>query len=134
MAKQDTTAGALLNVALIGGGAYVLYSLALDNKLGLAAQQLAKQIEELFNLDIKGPVKPGDKDKPANRCSVEPKGNLAAMLAANVNIRQQIGEWQEARKANKENQYDWEAFRRHLSAFGTGTPDPGPYPPPEFCQ
>lgn len=59
-------------------------------------------------------------------------GDINAMLSANPNILVQIAEWQAARRARGENPRDWNEFRAHVQRLGA--PDPGPVPPPQFCQ
>lgn len=46
--------------------------------------------------------------------------------AQNPDIKQQYDEWRNARAANKEDPWNYEAFRQHLVALGA--PDPGPEP------
>jgi len=47
---------------------------------------------------------------------------LLDMVAANINFAFQLNEWQLERHENKEDPYDWHAFRVHLKAIGA--PDP----------
>jgi hypothetical protein len=68
----------------------------------------------------------------ANCCSQPATGNMDLMTAVNPNFTQQMLEWKSARRARGENPCDWQAFRTHLVAIGA--PDPGPNPPPAFCQ
>ena len=61
-----------------------------------------------------------------------PYGDIVVMQNANMNIAEQLQTWQAARSSNKENPYDWSAFRTHVKTISGS--DPGALPAEEFCK
>lgn len=66
-----------------------------------------------------GVADPGDSEPDGFR-----RSTLDELEAASPGLRQQIAEWQQARRQNREDPNDYPACRTHLCALGTT--DPGP--------
>lgn len=129
-ARRDPISG-LVRVGAIGVLGYVAYQLASGSGLlnGISLPSLPSLGGGPAAAAPRAPSAPGA-PSPTFRGSAT--GDTSAMLAANPNILGQMATWQGERRANREDPYDWGAFRVHAQRIGA--PDPGPYPPPPFAR
>lgn len=153
MARKDPVTD-MVKYAAVGTGIYVFYSAGRNGRFGNDIRKMMDGVHSalsplLSGLWNAGGTQPEQKDTSTTTPSIgggttgggntggslnscyPPYAPLAPMIVANGNLIVQMRQWQAERGARNENIKDWGAFRQFQMAIGA--PDPGLYPPAEFC-